>query len=235
MEHWQHLLLVLHAAKRLIGGLWKGVLRDWSTVAGARLPLQCVHDLLGNVYNVSYLAELDRLPALLNTRQLLLEQPAAGAANAAGHVAARQQSPAEPGSGSSTSRSSREQGSVHSSSSRQQRGSVSSALRELLVDGPVGPAVDLDDLLAMIMLQFDAGEMWHCSRLLLAVAPSESGHAVPEDEVVAPHTSDHYMFLGLPCSVRSCTWLVWVLKHLLLHCACRLAAIQPPDGAAQAD
>jgi hypothetical protein len=154
MEHWQHFLLVLHAAKRLIGGLWKGVLRDWSTVAGARLPLQCVHDLLGNVYNVSYLAELDRLPALLNTRQLLLEQPAAGAVNAAG--AARQQSPAEPGSGSSTSRSSREQGSVHSSS-RQQRGSVSAALRELLVDGPVGPAVDLDDLLAMIMLQFDAG------------------------------------------------------------------------------
>jgi hypothetical protein len=204
MEHWQHLLLVLHAAKRLIGGLWKGVLRDWSTVAGARLPLQCVHDLLGNVYNVSYLAELDRLPALLNTRQLLLEQPAAGAvntANAAAYVAARQQSPAEPGSGSSTSRSSREQGSVHSSS-RQQRGSVSAALRELLVDGPVGPAVDLDDLLAMIMLQFDAGEMWHCSRLLLAVAPSESGHAGPEDEVVAPHTSDHHVFLGLTCSVH---------------------------------
>ncbi|WIA09082.1 hypothetical protein OEZ85_008495 [Tetradesmus obliquus] len=147
-EHWQHFLLVLHAVKRLIGGLWKGVLRDWASTAGARLPLQCVHDLLGNVYNVSYLAELDRLPALLNTRQPLLEQPAGCAA-----AAAREQTPAEPGSGSS--RSSREAGSVPSS--RHQRGSVSSALRELLVDGPVGPAVDLDDLLAMIMLQFDAG------------------------------------------------------------------------------
>ncbi|WIA29156.1 hypothetical protein OEZ86_011667 [Tetradesmus obliquus] len=154
-QHWQHFLLVLHAAKRLIGGLWKGVLRDWASTAGARLPLQCVHDLLGNVYNVSYLAELDRLPALLNTRQLLLEQPAGSAAAAA--AAAREQAPtaaqppAEPGS----SRSSRDAGSV--SSNRHQRGSVSSALRELLVDGPVGPAVDLDDLLAMIMLQFDAG------------------------------------------------------------------------------
>jgi hypothetical protein len=169
MEHWQHFLLVLHAAKRLIGGLWKGVLRDWASMAGARLPLQCVHDLLGNVYNISYLAELDRLPALLNSRELLLqEQPASSAGTAAREQlpAAAIQLPTEPGSGSSTSRSSREQGSVHSSS-RQQRGSVSAALRELLVDGPVGPAVDLDELLAMIMLQFDAGRRVR-SRFLLA-------------------------------------------------------------------
>jgi hypothetical protein len=176
MEHWQHFLLVLHAAKRLIGGLWKGVLRDWSTVAGARLPLQCVHDLLGNVYNVLYLAELDRLPALLNNRQQLSEQPAGGAANAAGAV--RQQPHVEPGSGGSSSRSSRDQGGVHSSS-RQQRGSVSAALRELLVDGPVGPAVDLDDLLAMIMLQFDAGgTAWLCLHLLSCFCASWKMHAL---------------------------------------------------------
>ncbi|KAF6266601.1 hypothetical protein COO60DRAFT_5507 [Scenedesmus sp. NREL 46B-D3] len=156
VEHWQHFLLVLHAAKRLIGGLWKGVLRDWASVAGARLPLQCVHDLLGNVYNVAHLAELDRLPALLNSKQLLLEQPTCGAVDAAREQPPRALQPsAEPGSGSSTGRSSREQGSAQAG--RQQRGSVSAALRELLVDGPVGLAVDLDELLAMIMLQFDAG------------------------------------------------------------------------------
>lgn len=180
-QHWQHFLLVLHAAKRLIGGLWKGVLRDWASTAGARLPLQCVHDLLGNVYNVSYLAELDRLPALLNTRQLLLEQPAGSAAAAA--AAAREQAPtaaqppAEPGS----SRSSRDAGSV--SSNGHQRGSVSSALRELLVDGPVGPAVDLDDLLAMIMLQFDAGgaeaRVMHLGQMLGCRPCCTSSAAVP--------------------------------------------------------
>jgi hypothetical protein len=156
IQHWQHFLLVLHAAKRLIGGLWKGVLRDWASVAGARLPLQCVHDLLGNVYNVSYLAELDRLPAVLNSKQQLLQEQPAGST---GSMVREQQQGEKPGSGSSTSRSSREQGSVGSSrqQQQQQRGSVSAALRELLVDGPVGPAVDLDDLLAMIMLQFDAG------------------------------------------------------------------------------
>lgn len=157
MQHWHHFLLVLHATKRLIGGLWKGVLRDWSSPAGARLPLQCVHDLLGNVYNVSNLLELDRLPALLGSKLSLTEQPPAAA------TAATAAASADGGSSSVRSREGQGSGSrrgVSSSDSRlqQQRGSVSSALQELLVDGPVGPAVDLDDLLGMIMQQFDAGE-----------------------------------------------------------------------------
>lgn len=52
-----------------------------------------------------------------------------------------------------------------------ERGSVSSALSELVVDGPVGPAVDLDDLLSMLMKQFEAGGWCHCS-------PDSTVHAI---------------------------------------------------------
>lgn len=78
-QHWQQFLLLLHATKRLVGGPWKALLRDWASPSGARLPLQCVHDLLANVYNVSDLADLQRLPALLSTKHSLLSAAAAGA------------------------------------------------------------------------------------------------------------------------------------------------------------
>jgi len=45
------MLTVLLGIKRLVAGLWRGLLREWAGVGGARLPLQAVHDLLSNLYN----------------------------------------------------------------------------------------------------------------------------------------------------------------------------------------
>jgi hypothetical protein len=131
--HWQQFLLLLHAAKQLTGGLWKGLLREWAGAGGAQLPLQCVLDLLGNVYNASSLLALDQQPALLGSKLALLQ-------------ATQQQHQQGQGQPSQLQQ-------------QQQVDSVSGALRELLVDGPLGPAsaVDFDELLAMLMLQFDAG------------------------------------------------------------------------------
>jgi hypothetical protein len=125
VQHWRQLLLLLHAIKRLTGGLWKALLRDWGSLSGALLPLPCVHDLLGNTYNCSSLAALEQQAAVLGAQQLLQAGP--------GDV------PSPP---------------------VLQHSSVAAALQELLVDGPLGPssAVDFDGLLAMLMVQWDAGE-----------------------------------------------------------------------------
>lgn len=153
VQHWQQFLLLLHATKQLTGGLWKGLLRDWAAAGGALLPLQCVEDLLGNVYNASSLAALEQQPAVLGSRQLLLgamqvARPGSSASREAAAVAAGDSS--RTGSGT---------GARDSSQQQQQQGSVAAALRELVVDGPLGPAsaVDFDDLLAMLMVQYDAG------------------------------------------------------------------------------
>lgn len=137
-------MLLLHAAKQLMGGLWKGVLRDWASPGGALLPLQCVMDLLGNVYNANSLAALEQQPALLGGGQQLLDavQP----------VAVQEGECSRPGSAVVTA--------AAAAAVPLQPGSVSAALKEVLVDGPLGPAsaVDFDNLLAMLMVQFDAGE-----------------------------------------------------------------------------
>lgn len=160
--HWQQFLLILHVAKRLVGGLWKNVLKDWASAAGARLPLQCAHDLLGNLYNASSIAQLERLPALLHTRSRLLNPSSRSASRpaTAQTPAAVQGSPTDLGSPSPRSLAPGLGGSelVPRPASAVERGSVAAALAELVVDGPVGPAVDLDDLMNMLMQQFDTGE-----------------------------------------------------------------------------
>jgi hypothetical protein len=153
VQHWQQFLLLLHATKQLTGGLWKGLLRDWAAAGGALLPLQCVEDLLGNVYNASSLAALELQPAVLGSRHLLL-----GASQLArpGTAAGRAAAAAAVGVGDSSRAGS---AGAHDSSQQQQQGSVAAALRELVVDGPLGlaSAVHFDDLLAMLMVQYDAG------------------------------------------------------------------------------
>lgn len=160
MGQWQQFLLILHATKRLVGALWKEVLRDWSSTTGVQLPLQCVHDLLGNVYNVSDVSELAQLPAILRSKDRLLHSVVivssrpATAHSPAATGSSQPVSAVETGGAASTTNS----GASGTAPSGAARGSVSAALAELVVDGPVGPAVDLDDLLAMLMIQFDAGE-----------------------------------------------------------------------------
>jgi hypothetical protein len=155
VQHWQQVLLLLHATKQLTGGLWKSLLRDWAAAGGALLPLQCVEDLLGNVYNASSLASLEQQPAVLGSRQLLL-----GAMQGARPGSSPSREAAAVGVGDS-SRAGSAAGARDSSQQQQQhqQGSVAAALRELVVDGPLGPAsaVDFDDLLAMLMVQYDAG------------------------------------------------------------------------------
>lgn len=162
-QHWQQFLLLLHAAKQLTGGLWRPLLRDWASAGGALLPLQCVLDLLGNVYNASSLAVLEQQPALLGSRQQVLEAAAssagsrapsaAGGSSRAGTPKAAQQG--RPG----TAAAQQLQSELQAQLQAQRAGNVAAAVQELLVDGPLGAAsaVDFDDLLAMLMMQFDAG------------------------------------------------------------------------------
>lgn len=155
MQHWQQFLLLLHAAKQLTGGLWKSLLRDWAAAGGALLPLQCVLDLLGNVYNASSLMLLEQQPALLGSRQQVLEAAAsigsrAPSAPGCSRVSSPKVMQGRPGTSAQQMQQQMQQ---------QQTSNVAAVLRELLVDGPLGPAsaVDLDDLLAMLMIQYDAG------------------------------------------------------------------------------
>lgn len=158
VQHWQQFLLLLHAAKQLTGGLWKSLLRDWAAAAGALLPLQCVLDLLGNVYNVSSLTLLEQQPALLGSKQQVLDAAASTGSRAAsvagGSSSSRGGSPmamqGRPGTAAQQ---------LQTQLQQQRMGNVAGALRELLVDGPLGPAsaVDFDNLLAMLMIQYDAG------------------------------------------------------------------------------
>eukprot|EP00775_Hariotina_reticulata_P013679 gene13679-13801_t len=133
-QHWHHFLLLLHAIKRLTAGSWKSTIKDWASAKGARLPLQCVHDLLGNVYNCD-LPQLSEISAVVNSKQLRLATAAVG------------------GGG--------DEAGVGSSSGGQrplaERGSVSAALDVLVEGGPAGLSVDMDDLMAMIMTQFHLG------------------------------------------------------------------------------
>jgi len=161
--HWQHFLLLLHAAKQLMGGLWKGVLRDWATVGGALLPLQCVLDLLGNVYNANSLGALEQQAAVLGSRQLLLD---------AMQLERQQELSGPDGGASSSSSSSRAVSAAGASGSGSggaggvwRQGNVSGALQELVVDGPLGPGstVNFDDLLVMVMMQYDAGKRAACN------------------------------------------------------------------------
>lgn len=169
-QHWQQfLLLLLHAAKQLTGGLWKPLLRDWASAGGALLPLQCVLDLLGNVYNASSLAVLEQQPALLGSRQLVLEAAASSAGSPAPSVAGGSRAPSVSGSSSSRvgTPKAAQQGRPGTAAAQQlqaqlqaqRAGTVAAAVQELLVDGPLGAAsaVDFDDLLAMLMVQLDAG------------------------------------------------------------------------------
>jgi hypothetical protein len=136
-QHWHHFLLLLHAIKRLTAGSWKATIKDWASAKGARLPLQCAHDLLGNVYNCD-LAQLSHITAVVNSKRLLLATAAVG------------------GGGGDVD------GGGHSSSAGQrplaEKGSVSAALDVLVEGGPSGLSVDMDDLMGMIMTQFHSGQ-----------------------------------------------------------------------------
>jgi hypothetical protein len=169
VQHWQQFLLLLHAAKQLTGKLWKPLLRDWAAAAGALLPLQCVLDLLGNVYNASSLTLLEQQPALLGSKQQVLVAAASAssrAASAAGGSSSRGISPmamqGRPGTAAQQ---------LQAQVQQQRIGNVAGALGELLVDGPLGvaSAADFDDLLAMLMIQYDAGA--HAYRRAVNLVP----------------------------------------------------------------
>jgi hypothetical protein len=160
--HWQQFLLLLHAAKQLTGGLWKSVLRDWAGASGALLPLQCVLDLLGNVYNVSSMAALEQQPAVLGGRQQLLDASGSSSSGSSRVVSA-----AGEGLGAAAMPQGRPLTPLQQQQVQQQwSGTVAAALKEVVVDGPLGPAsaVDFDDLLAMLMVQYDAGGWAACGR-----------------------------------------------------------------------
>lgn len=48
---WHFLISVLHCLRELLGSSWKATCKEWATPAGMKLPIQCVIDLLANVYN----------------------------------------------------------------------------------------------------------------------------------------------------------------------------------------
>jgi hypothetical protein len=155
VQHWRQLLLLLHAVRQLTGGLWKGLLREWASPRGALLPLQCVLDLLANVYNTNSVAALEQQPALLGSCAALLQAVSGGcAAGSCGDSASR-------GSSRGSSRDSTQDAASGAAAGgvRCRQGSVAAALQELVVDGPLGPgsAVGCDELLGMLLVQFDAG------------------------------------------------------------------------------
>ncbi|GBF89154.1 hypothetical protein Rsub_01871 [Raphidocelis subcapitata] len=87
---WRFALCLLLGVKRLVAGLWRGLLRDWASPAGAKLPLQAAHDLLANLYNCQDAAALPRRVAAALEG---LSEPPAAAAAAAGGAGGQQQGP----------------------------------------------------------------------------------------------------------------------------------------------
>jgi hypothetical protein len=221
-QHWQQFLLLLHAAKQLTGGLWKPMLRDWASAGGALLPLQCVLDLLGNVYNASSLAVLEQQPALLGSRQLVLEAVASTggsrAPSAAGGSSSRVSTPKAAQQGRPVTAAGQQlQSQLQAQLQAQRSGTVAAAVQELLVDGPLGAAsaVDVDDLLAMLMVQFDAGA-W------LVGALSRDNNNLRA--VVVAIWPVSWCFLSCVFDLMLCVWVPF----------CRPAATAPPDAAAAA-
>jgi hypothetical protein len=60
---WPFFLQLLGCLRGLLGSSWRATCRAWAAPGGTLLPLQCVADLLGNVYNVQDLGELGELGA----------------------------------------------------------------------------------------------------------------------------------------------------------------------------
>ncbi|KAK9811708.1 hypothetical protein WJX72_008766 [[Myrmecia] bisecta] len=55
---WQLYLRLLDCLRRLLSGAWPTILQEWARPEGTAIPIQCIMDILGNVYNVDNPAAL---------------------------------------------------------------------------------------------------------------------------------------------------------------------------------
>jgi hypothetical protein len=128
---------------------------------GARVPLQCAIDLLGNVYNFQAPADLGLEP-LTTTNLPAFSRPATTAPPTSARVPRTPRGAAEAAAAAAAAAATVTGGPRVGWGGGPPGGGggggVRGAVQGMLVAGPSGPAVDLDQLLAFLVLEYCAGE-----------------------------------------------------------------------------